>query len=70
MIEDNRINTFSRPCLGEKNGSAKLRYKDVLDIRKNYKKRKVALSKFADKYGVSIQTIHRAANGTNWANTQ
>lgn len=66
-----------RSTLGRKKPADSIKYGDesynhrlsstaVQDIRKNYVPRKTPLRFFADKYGVSISTIHWVVSGSTW----
>lgn len=58
------------PARGERHGSARLSQIDVDYIRANYVKRsrdgKHSLRGLAERYEVSITTVHRIVTGKNW----
>lgn len=54
----------------KKGGKAKLKKREVAQIKKYLKKGKMVKSKIAEKYGVSHTQINRIEKGENWADVK
>jgi hypothetical protein len=55
-----------RAVKGERHGNAKLTDEAVREIRRSYVPRKVTLKSLAEKFGVSVNTIHWVVKGSFW----
>lgn len=64
MIQKGRRNLTSSP--GEKNGSAKLTWEKVREIREKYKPTIYTARMLSEEYGVSIALIEKIVGGRLW----
>lgn len=59
-------NGLLRPNYGEKSGTAKLKNKDIYDIRNKYKNKENTQKELAEMYGVAVPCISRIVNRKRW----